>query len=165
MEATMRRPWIALALLIGGCAGAGIEGAALDPPLQTGSVAPSTEASDTAHGELRKAQHKAVEEALRPLRAFLSDRSADCSSPKLQEAVRRARDTASAFAAAMRPDYGATLEAGAAVLDVADGAVKRGCTRHAKALYDFVLRNFAGLGYAELRERATAGLKDLHARG
>jgi len=45
------------------------------------------------------------------------------------------------------------------------GARKRGCTRHAKALYDFVLRNFAGLGYAELRERATAGLKDLRARG
>jgi len=51
------------------------------------------------------------------------------------------------------------------VLDVADGARKRGCTRHAKTLYDFVLRNFAGLGYAELRERATAGLKELRARG
>jgi hypothetical protein len=50
------------------------------------------------------------------------------------------------------------------VLDVADGAMKRGCTRHAKGLYEFVLRNFAGLGYAELRERATAGLKDLRAR-
>src|SRR5262249_4804427 len=160
----MRRPWIALALLIGGCAGAGIETAALDPPLQTGSVAPPVEAADTAHGALRKVQHKAVEEARRPLRAFLSDQSADCSSPKLQEAVRRASDTASAFAAAMR-DYAATLEAGAAVLDVADGARKRGCTRQAKTLYDFVLRNFAGLGYAELRERATAGLKELRARG
>jgi hypothetical protein len=158
----MRRAWIAFALLIGGCAAAGIETAAPDTPLQTGSVAPP---ADTAHGELRKVQHKAVEEARRSLRAFLSDQSADCSSPKLQEAVRRVSDTASAFAAAMRPDYGATLEAGAAVLDVADGARKRGCTRHAKALYDFVLRNFAGLGYAELRERATAGLKDLRARG
>ena len=160
----MRRPWIALALLIGGCAAAGIETAALNPPLQTGSVAPATEAADPAHGELRKVQHKAVEEARRPLRAFLSDQTADCSSPKLQEAVRRVSDTASAFAAAMRPDYAATLEAGAAVLDVADGAMKRGCTRHAKALYEFVLRKFAGLGYAELRERATAGLKDLRAR-
>jgi len=161
----MRRPWIALALLIAGCASAGIETAALDPPQQTGSVAPPTEAADTAHSEWRKVQHKAVEDARRPLRAFLSDQSADCSSPKLQEAVRRVSDTARAFAAAMRPDYGATLEAGAAVLDVADGAKKRGCTRHAKALYDFVLRNFAGLGYAELRERATAGLKELHASG
>jgi hypothetical protein len=161
----MRRPWIALALLIAGCAGAGIETAVLGPPLQTGSVASTSEAADTAHGELRKVQHKAVEEARRPLRAFLSDGSADCSSPKLQEAVRRVSDTASALAAAMRPDYGATLEAGAAVLDVADGAKTRGCTRQAKALYDFVLRNFAGLGYAELRERATTGLKDLRAKG
>ena len=91
----MRRPWIALALLVAGCAGAGIETAALDPPLQTGSVAPSTEAADTAHGDLRKVQHKAVEEARRPLRAFLSDQSADCSSPKLQEAARRVSDTES----------------------------------------------------------------------
>jgi len=159
----MRRPWIVLALLIGGCAAAGIETAA-DMPPQTGSIAPPTDATETAHSALRKAQHKAVEEALRPLRAFLADPAADCSSPKLQEAVRRVSDTASALTAAMRPDYGATLEAGAAVLDVADGAKKRGCTRHAKALYDFVVRNFAGLGYAELRERATSGLKDLHAK-
>src|SRR5262249_6446594 len=148
---------------IGGCAAAGIETAA-DMPPQTGSIAPPTDATETAHSALRKAQHKAVEEALRPLRAFLADPAADCSSPKLQEAVRRVSDTASALTAAMRPDYGATLEAGAAVLDVADGAKKRGCTRHAKALYDFVVRNFAGLGYAELRERATSGLKDLHAK-
>jgi hypothetical protein len=99
-----------------------------------------------------------------PLRAFLADPGADCSAPKL-EAVRRVSDTASALAAAMRPDYAATLEVGAAMLDVADGAKKRGCSRHAKALYDFILRNFAGLGYAELRERATADLKDLRAKG
>jgi hypothetical protein len=66
----------------------------------------------------------------------------------------------------MRPNYLATLEAGAAVPDVADAATKRGCARHAKALYDFVIRNFAGLGYAELRERAaTTGIKDLRAKG
>ena len=65
----------------------------------------------------------------------------------------------------MRPDYPATLEAGSAVLDVADAATKRGCARHAKKLYDFVIRNFAGLGYAELRERATAGIKDLRTKG
>src|SRR5215475_12594852 len=112
----MRRPWIALAVLIGGCAGAGIEAAGVDLPPQTGSGAPPAAAADTAHGELRKVQHKAVEEARRPLRAFLSDQNADCTSPKLQEAVRRVSDTASAFAAAMRPDYAATLEAGAAVL-------------------------------------------------
>jgi hypothetical protein len=29
----------------------------------------------------------------------------------------------------MRPDYPATLEAGAAVLDVADAATKRGCIK------------------------------------
>jgi len=160
----MRRPWIVLALLIGGCAGAGIETAA-DVPEQTGSIAPPTDAAATAHSALRKVQHKAVEEARRPLRAFLADPTAGCSSSKLQEAVRRVSDTASALTAAMRPDYNATLEAGAAVLDVADGANRRGCTGHAKALYDFVLRNFAGLGYAELRERATTGLKDLRAKG
>src|SRR5262245_10760754 len=159
----MRRPWIVLALLIGGCAGAGIETAA-DVPPQTGSIAPPADAAETAHGALRKVQHKAVEEARWPLRAFLADPTAARSPPKLQKAVRRVSDTASALTAAMRPDYGAVLEAGAAVLDVADGAKKRGCTGHAKALYDFILRNFAGLGYAELRERATTGLKDLRAK-
>lgn len=77
----MRRPWIVLALLIGGCAAAGIETAA-DVPPQTGSIAPPTDAAETAHGALRKAQHKAVEEARRPLRAFLADPTTDCSSPK-----------------------------------------------------------------------------------
>jgi hypothetical protein len=64
----------------------------------------------------------------------------------------------------MKPDYAAMLEAGAAVLDVADGAKKKGCGRDARELYDFVLKNFAGLGYAELRERATVGIRDLESK-
>ena len=59
----------------------------------------------------------------------------------------------------------AGAEAGAAVLEVADSANKRGCDRDAKELYDFVVRNFAGLGYAELRQRATAGIKRVRAKG
>jgi hypothetical protein len=50
------------------------------------------------------------------------------------------------------------------VLDVADGAKRKGCARDARALYDFVLKNFSGLGYAALRERATVGIRDLQAR-
>jgi len=161
----MRRSGIVLALLLGGCAGAGIESAALKAPIERGSIAPPVEGAETAQGELHKVQHKAVEEARRPLRAFLADTSADCSSPNLKEAESKVRETVAALAVAMRPDYLATLEAGAAVLEVADGANKRGCDHDAKELNDFVVRNFAGLGYAELRERATAGIKRLRAKG
>jgi hypothetical protein len=162
---TMRRPWIALALLLGGCAAAGIEPAALGTPIETDSIGASAGAGETARGALHRAQHQAVEEARRPLRAFLADKNADCSSPRLKEAVSKVTEMASALATAMRPDYRAMLEAGAAVLDVADGAKARGCARDAKELYAFVVRTFAGLGFAELRERATAGIKDLRARG
>jgi len=161
----MRRSGIVLALLLGGCAGVGVEPAALEAPTQTGSIVPPIGTAETAHGEVHKVQYKAVEEARRPLRALLADKSADCSSPKLKEAVRNVRETTAALAAAMRPDYLAMLEAGAAVLDVADSANKRGCARDAKELYDFVVRRFSGLGYAELRERATTGIKSLRTKG
>jgi hypothetical protein len=130
----MRRPSIALALLLAGCAGAGIEPAALGTPIETDLIGPSPGAAETAGGAMRKVQHKAVEAARRPLRAFLADKSADCSSPKLKEAVSKVTEMTSALATAMRPDYGAMLEAGAAVLDVADGAKSRGCARDAKEL-------------------------------
>jgi hypothetical protein len=113
---------------------------------------------------LRKVQHKAVEEARKPVQAFLAEKGTDCTSPRLKEAVQKVTDTAVAMASTMKPEYGAMLEAGAAVLDVADGAKRKGCARNARELYDFVLKNFAGLGYAALRERATVGIKDLQAR-
>ena len=64
----------------------------------------------------------------------------------------------------MKPEYASMLEAGAAVLDVADGAKKKGCAQNARELYEFVLRNFAGLGYAELRERATVGIREIKSK-
>jgi len=151
-------------LFLWGCANLGIEPAALDSQVQTASIAPPADVGETARGELRKVQHKAVEDARRPVQAFLADKGADCTSAKLKEAVSKVTETASAFAAAMRTDYAAMLEAGAAVLDVADGAKRKGCARDARALYDFVLKNFSGLGYAALRERATVGIRDLQAR-
>jgi hypothetical protein len=165
MEGTVRRPWIMLALLLGGCANAGIEPANLEQPIQTGSIAPPADAGEAARGELRKVQTKAVEEARRPVRTFLAEKSTDCRSPRLIEAVGKVTETATAVAATMKPDYTAMLEAGAAVLDVADGAKKKGCARDARELYDFVLRNFAGLGYAELRERATVGIREIKSKG
>ena len=72
---------------------------------------------------------------------------------------------ATAVATTMKPEYATMLDAGAAVLDVADGAKKKGCARDARELYDFVLRNFSGLGYAELRERATVGIRELKSKG
>jgi len=153
-----------IAVLFAGCADAGLESAALQQPLQTGSIAAPADAGEAARGELRNVQSKAVEEARRPARAFLADKGADCSSPRLKEAMSKVTDMASAMASAMRPDYATILEAGAAVLDVADGAKKKGCTRDARELYDFVLRNFAGLGYAELRDRATVGIRELKAK-
>ena len=53
----MRWPGIVLALLIGGCAAAGIEPARLESPIQTGSIAPPpADAGEAARGELRKVQ-------------------------------------------------------------------------------------------------------------
>jgi hypothetical protein len=156
--------WIIVAVLLEGCANAGLESAALQQPVQTGSIAAPVDAGVAARGELRKVQSKAVEEARRPARAFLAEKGANCSSPKLKEAASKVTDTASAMAATMRPDYATMLEAGAAVLDVADGARNKGCVREARELYDFVLRNFAGLGYAELRERAPVGIRELKSK-
>jgi hypothetical protein len=136
----------------------------LESSIQTGSIAPPVDAGEAARGELRKVQHKAVEEARRPVRAFLAEKGTNCGSVKLKEAVSKVTETAGAVAATMKPDYAAMLEAGAAVLDVADGAKKKGCGRDARELYDFVLKNFAGLGYAELRERATVGIRDLKSK-
>ena len=161
----MRRLWIMLALLLGGCANAGVEPAALDSQIQTGSIASPIDAGEAARGELRKVQSKAVEEARRPVRAFLAEKGADCASPRLKEAIRKVTETAGAVAATMKPDYAAMLEAGAAVLDVADGAKRKGCARDAQVLYDFALKNFAGLGYAALRERATVGIRELRSKG
>jgi hypothetical protein len=160
----VRRLWIILALFLWGCANSAVEPAALDSQVQTGSIVPPVDPGETARGELRKVQHKAVEEARRPVRAFLAEKGTDCASPRLKEAVSKVTETAVAVASTMRPEYGAMLEAGAAVLDVADGAKRKGCTRNARELYDFVLKNFAGLGYAALRERATVGIKDLQAK-
>lgn len=161
----MRRQWVVLALLLGGCANIGLEPAALDQPVQTGSIAPPVDAGEAARGELRKVQHHAVEEARRPARAFLAEKGTNCASAKLKEAVHKATETATALAATMKPDYASMLEAGAAVLDVADAAKKKGCGRDATVLYDFVLKNFSGLGYAELRERATVGVRELKSKG
>jgi hypothetical protein len=154
-----------IALLLGGCASIAIEPAGLEQPLQTASIAPLADAGEAARGELRKVQHKAVEEARRPVQAFLAEKSANCASARLKEAASKVTETARAAASTMKPDYAAMLEAGAAVLDVADGAKRRGCGRDARELYEFVLKNFAGLGYAELRERATVGIRELKSKG
>ena len=160
----MRQLSIMIAVLLGGCANAGLESSALQQPLQTGSIAAAADPGEAARGELRKVQNKAVEEARRPVRAFLAEKGATCASPKLKEAASKVTEMTTALATSMKPEYATMLEAGAAVLDVADGAKKKGCARDARDLYDFVLRNFGGLGYAALRERATVGIKELQAR-
>ena len=165
MERAMRRASILLAMLCWGCTNAGLEPAGLGPSIETGAIAAQAAAVEPAPSEVRKVQHRAVEEARRPLRAFLAEKGRDCTSPRLKEAARKTTETATALAASMRPEYDASLEAGSAVLDLADGAKARGCHAEARRLYDFVMRNFAGLGYAALRDRATAGLKDLPVKG
>ena len=149
-----------LASILGACANAGIEPAALESSVQTGSVAAPADAGEAARGEVRKVQHKAIEEARRPVNAFLTDKSADCSSQRLKEAASKVKETTIALAASMRPDYETMLDAGSAVLDVADGANRKGCAQKARDLYEFVLKHFSGLGYAELRERATVGVRE-----
>jgi len=155
---------ITLALLVGACANAGIEPAALEAPIQTGSVTAPADAAAGSRGEIRKVQHKAVEEALRPAKAFLAEKNADCLSPRLKEAASRITETAAALAAGMRAEYETMLEAGGAVLDVADGAKRRGCAQKARDLYEFVLKHFSGLGYAELRERASVGIREVKSK-
>jgi len=160
----VRRLCIMLALIFGACANAGIEPAALESSVQTGSVAAPIDAGEAARGEVRKVQNKAIEEARRPVNAYLADKSADCSSPRLREAASKVKETTIAFAASMRPDYETMLAAGGAVLDVADGANRRGCSQKARELYEFVLKHFSGLGYAELRERATVGVREIKSK-
>ena len=161
----MRACSILLLTALGGCANLGIEPAALSTPVETGSIAAPVEPRETARGELSRTQQKAIEEARRPLRAFLADKNRNCSSATLKEAASKTTETATALATGMRPDYFAMIAAGAAVLEVADGARSKGCGDQARALYNFVLRNYAGLGYAELRDKATTGMKALEGRG
>ena len=160
----MRRLSIIFALLVSGCANMGLETSAFNAPVETGSIAPSADAGEAARAQLSKSQQRAVDDARRPLRAFLAEKGKDCSSAKLKEAASKTTETASAMATSMRPDYEGMLAIGAAVLEVADAAKSKGCSRDAKALYDFVMKNFSGLGYAALRDRATTGMKELHGR-
>jgi hypothetical protein len=132
----------------------------LNSPVETGSIALS-EPGEAAHVPLSRPQQRAVDDARRPLNAFLAEKGKDCRSAKLKEAASKTTETASAMATSMSPDYAAMLAVGAAVLDVADGAKSKGCSRDAKALYDFILKNFGGLGYAALRDRAATGIKEL----
>lgn len=157
----MRQLTIILALALGGCAGTGFEPEATTEAVATASIAPSAGAAVTARGKLREGQQRAMDQTRKPLQAFLADKGSTCSSPQLEEASSRATDLATAMASAMRPEYEALLAAGAAVLDVADAAKSRGCQPQAKRLYEFVLKNYSGLGYAALRDRASAGTRGL----
>lgn len=161
----MRRLQITIILLLCGCASTGIEQEAMTQSMATGSIAPPADAAVAAGGRLSENQRRAIDQTRKPLQAFLSEKASNCSSPKLREASTRATDVATAMASTMRPEYDALLAAGSVVLDVADGARSRGCHPQAKRLYEFVLKNYSGLGYAALRERATAGAKALHAQG
>ena len=99
------------------------------------------------------------------MRAFLAEKGADCTSPKLKEAVSKVMETA----------VGRGVDDEAGICFHARGRRRRarrrgrrktkGCAHNARELYDFVLRNFAGLGYAALRERATVGIKDFGHNG
>lgn len=160
----MRGLRMTFALLLGGCANAALEPAQLESPVQTGSIGQPLESGGGVRGELRKVQHKGIEDARRPVRTFLAEKGGDCASPRLKEASSKVTDMATALAAGMRADYATMLEAGAVVLEVADGAKLKGCAREARELYDFVLRTFSGLGYAELRQRATVGIRELRGK-
>ena len=161
----MRRLSIILALLLCGCAGTGIEQETMADAVVTGSLAPSPDAAVATNVKLREEQQRAIDKTRKPLQAFLGESSSNCSSPRLKEAATRATDVATAMASAMRPEYEALLAAGSVVLDVADGAKSKGCQAQAKRLYDFVLKNFSGLGYAALRDRAATGARGVRAEG
>jgi hypothetical protein len=161
----MRRLPIILALLLGGCAGTGAEPEADAEPVATGSIAPAAHAAFVPSTHLRPEQQRAIDKTRKPLQAFLAEKGSNCGSPKLREASARATDVATAMASAMRPEYEALLAAGSVALDVADAARSRGCHAQAKRLYEFVLKNYSGLGYAALRDRASAGAKALRGAG
>jgi hypothetical protein len=161
----LRRLSIILALLLCGCAGTGVEQETMADAVVTGSLAPSADAAVAANAKLRDDQQRAIDKTRKPLQAFLAEKGNNCSSSKLRDAASRATDVATAMASTMRPEYEALLAAGSVVLDVADAARSRGCHAQAKRLYDFVLKNFSGLGYAALRDRAATGARDLRAEG
>jgi hypothetical protein len=56
-------------------------------------------------------------------------------------------------------DFGAALDGGTSLLDIADSARKRGCVDQARDAYDDVIRTYVGQAYAGLRQRAEIGLR------
>jgi hypothetical protein len=157
----MRRLAIALLSVLSGCADLGI---AMSGPAETGSLAPLSVPAETQAPPLSQPQRRALDDVRRPMRTFLAEREPNCNSAKLKEAKLKATETAGGMAAAMKPDYQVMVEAALAVLDVADAARTKGCAAVASELYQYVLKNYSGLGYATVRERAAAGIRGLPAK-
>ena len=157
----MRQLAIVWLLVLPGCADLGI---AMSGPAETGSLAPVAAPAEAPAPVLTQPQRRALEDVRRPMRAFLTEKEANCSSSRLKEAKLKATETAAGMAAGMKPDYQLMLEAALAVLDVADAAKTKGCGAVASDLYQYVLKHYSGLGYATVRERATAGIRGLPAK-
>lgn len=98
--------------------------------------------------------------ATAPYRAWQQEDPVSCKSPTLVEARAAVLDTA-LMLTPKKQGFGATYEAARWMLEVADGASAHGCTGVARNLYVNVNSIYVGLGYAPLRQHATAGLAQL----
>jgi hypothetical protein len=86
----------------------------------------------------------------------------NCNGPELDEATETAT---AAVSLSQRHELGIRISAGGQLLSVADTAKSKGCMQQARAIYDEVLRVFAGGAYAGLRDRAMIGIQDLRTKG
>ena len=86
----------------------------------------------------------------------------NCDGPELDEATEAANR---AVSLSQKHELGIRMAARGQLLSVADAAKSKGCVQQARAIYDEVLRVFAGGAYASLRDRATIGIQDLRTKG
>jgi hypothetical protein len=112
----------------------------------------------TAEQQMLDASKKASES----LALYAKSPHKNCNGPELDEATETAN---AAVALSQRHELGVRLAAGGQLLSVADAAKSKGCVQQAGAIYDEVLRVFAGGEYASLRDRAMVGIQDLRTKG
>ena len=112
----------------------------------------------TAEQQMLDASNKASES----LALYAKLPHKNCDGPELDEATEAAN---AAVSLSQRHELGVRMAAGGQLLSVADAAKSKGCVQQARAIYDEVLRVFAGGAYASLRDRATIGIQDLRTKG
>ena len=113
--------------------------------------------------QLKDANARILDLIRKPLARFTNESPPRCDSENLRNAVANALnvvETIETRKIEMDPEEQVNL--GTAIVDVADAARKAGCSKEARAIYDYIVAVFVGSGYAALRQRAEIGIQDLN---